>query len=174
MAVQQDYINAGGVKSFKLYENKGIALTYTGDTVTSIGASVQTYTFERKYKPTYLRDYNTSSNYLTAFANTVSAVLPKFDLTTSATVQRIKNSYYGWLCEIEFSNGLKVLLLDPLFLDDTTKNINENWFVLTLTDRVSSTKEAVLSNIVDIPLTAILDDDLGALIADDNTIILED
>lgn len=170
----QTYINAAGINNIYLYENKGVNFIYSAGVVTSVGVPL-VYTYIREDEPKYERVYQNSNNYSTSFQNTIQFRIPKFDLTTSATVQALKNTYYGWIVEIEFLNGLRIVFKDPFFFtEDANKEYNNNVFICTLQDRINSTNEAVSSLIVAAPADAMLADDSGYILADDNTYILAD
>ena len=129
------------INSIKLIENKGISVTRNPSDIsryTAISSSGTIDVYDFCNDAQFKNEINIGENYVQIKNDTIQFFLQDFTIENDTIIERFINSISGYLIEIEFLNGVRILITDSFFLEETEKDYNRNNFVLNFSHRVQS------------------------------------
>jgi len=132
-----------GVYKITLYENNSVNITYDGSgAITSISTSGDTIDLTNCVNQPRLEvGMNSANNNTLLFDYVISAELHDFSAASYTILEQIYESTYGWIPEIEYYNGTKILINDPFFGESNDLDANVSMsYSLEIKPRKESTK----------------------------------
>lgn len=120
----------GGVNNIKLYENKGLSLTYdVSGNVVSIANSGEIIDIEVKNEPVLTQDLEEAEN--NEILADYSFEFIQFDFDSDENLSKLATSIYGFVPVYEMNDLNKYLINSPFFaqVDGLNSNESHSWSV---------------------------------------------